>query len=38
MELYSPEEELREEYKNLLTEEEFTLIYNKCIDSFVGKV
>jgi hypothetical protein len=38
MELYSPEEELREEYKNLLTEEEFILIYNKCIDGFVGKV
>jgi hypothetical protein len=38
MELYSPEEELREDYKTLLTEEEFTLIYNKCIDGFVGKV
>lgn len=37
MDLYSPEEELREEYKNLLTEEEFTLIYEKCVDSFVGK-
>jgi len=38
MEIYSPEDEIHEEYKSVLTEEEFTLIFNKCIDEFVGKV
>ncbi len=38
MELYSPEEEIREEYKNLLSEGEFNSIFKRCIDEFVGKV
>ena len=38
IEYYSPEEEIREEYKSLLTDEEFKIIYNKCIDEFSGKV
>ncbi len=38
MEIYSPEDELREEYKKLLTEEEFNSIFNRCVDEFVGKV
>lgn len=32
--MYSPEEELREEYKNLLSDEEFSRIYNKAVDNF----
>ncbi len=37
MDLYSPEDEIREEYKSLITEEEFTTIFNKCVNEFCGK-
>jgi hypothetical protein len=33
---YSPEDELREEYKGILNEDEFTNIFNKTIDEFKG--
>jgi len=32
--MYSPEEELRKEYKDILSEEEFTKVYEKAIKNF----
>lgn len=36
MGIYSPEDELRKEYKNILEEEIFTEIFNKTINDFKG--
>jgi hypothetical protein len=36
MGIYSPEDELRKEYKNILEEEIFTEIFNKTINEFKG--
>jgi len=37
MEIYSPEEQIREEYKELLTDDEFKNIFDKCLKEFTGK-
>jgi hypothetical protein len=36
MEIYSPEEELKEEYKDLLSDEDFKLIFEKCVNEYKG--
>jgi len=37
MEIYSPEEEIRQEYINLLTDDEFNEVFNKCMKEFTKK-
>lgn len=37
IDLYFNEEEIRSEYKDLLTIDEFNQIFNKCIDEYIGK-
>jgi len=37
MDYYSPEDEIRKEYKGLIEEEEFKLLFDKCVREFMGK-
>lgn len=37
MDYYSPEDEIRKEYKGLIEDEEFDKIFKKCVDEFIGK-
>jgi hypothetical protein len=38
LEYHSPKEEIREEYKTLLTDEEFNNIFDRCISEFCGNL
>jgi len=37
MDYYSPEDEIRKEYTGLIEEEEFKLLFDKCVREFMGK-
>ena len=37
MDYYSPEDEIKKEYKGLIEEEEFDIIFKKCVREFMGK-
>ncbi len=37
MDYYSPEDEIKKEYKGLIEEEEFNILFNRCVKEFIGK-
>jgi hypothetical protein len=38
MDYYSPEDEIKKEYIGLIEEEEFNILFKKCVNEFMGKI
>ena len=38
MDYYSPEDEIKKEYTGLIKEEEFDILFKKCVNEFMGKI